>query len=152
MDDELNADDLDNLSSAMDESGNAESTEDESTEPTEADSSESAPSNEPDISHAQFMQLEENESAEELPMKPIQRMYDVKVNVEVVLGKTKMPLEEILKLQSGSVVELNKLAGDPVDVIVNKRLIAKAEVVVIDDSFGIKITEISGSKHKLASL
>jgi flagellar motor switch protein FliN/FliY len=106
----------------------------------------------PNISHAQFMQLEEPQNVEDLPAKPIQRMYDVKVHVEVILGSTRMTLEEVLKLQSGSVVELNKLAGEPVEIIVNGRLIAKAEIVVIEDNFGVKVTEIVGSKHKFASL
>ncbi len=106
----------------------------------------------PNISHAQFMQLEEPPNVEELPAKPIQRMYDVKVQVEAILGSTRMTLEDVLKLQTGSVVELNKLAGEPVEIIVNGRLIAKAEVVVIEENFGVKIIEIAGSKHKLASL
>ena len=78
-------------------------------------------------------------------------MYDVKVNVEVILGTTRMTLEDILKLQSGSIVELNKLAGEPVDVIANGKIIARAEVVVIDDNFGVKILEIIGSRNKFAT-
>lgn len=172
MDDELSPDELNELSNAMGDSDDATSEEEagaedildqDASEETEELAEEEdlaldeagageddSSSGQRNISHAQFMQLEDNEGAEELPMKPIQRMYDVKVDVEVVLGSCKMPLEEILRLQSGSIVELNKLAGEPIDLIVNKKLIARAEVVVIDDNFGIKITEIIGSRHKLA--
>ena len=103
----------------------------------------------PSISKAQFMQLEEIAEAADLPPKEMERMYDVKVKVEVILGNTKLPLEKILKMHQGSVIELNKLAGEAVDVLANGKLIARAEVVVIEENFGIKILEIVGTKQKL---
>ncbi|MGC8964098.1 MAG: flagellar motor switch protein FliN [Brevinematia bacterium] len=69
-------------------------------------------------------------------------ILDVPVQVTVELGRTKMLVKEILQLGEGSVVELDKLAGEPVDVLVNGRLIAKGEVVVIEENFGVRITEI----------
>lgn len=69
-------------------------------------------------------------------------ILDVPVQVTVELGRTKMLVKEILQLGEGSVVELDKLAGEPVDVLVNGKLIAKGEVVVIEENFGVRITEI----------
>ncbi|MDF2550449.1 MAG: chemotaxis protein CheC [Chlamydiales bacterium] len=102
------------------------------------------------VSRAQFVQLEEIAEAAEVEPKDLERLYDIKVKVEVILGSTRMPLENILKLHPGSVVELNKLAGEAVDILANGKLIAKAEVVVIEENFGIKVLEIIGAKQKLS--
>jgi flagellar motor switch protein FliN len=67
---------------------------------------------------------------------------DVDLHVMVELGRTEMIVEDVLKLASGSVVELDKLAGDPVDVYVNQRLVARGEVLVLNDNFCIRISEI----------
>jgi flagellar motor switch protein FliN/FliY len=69
-------------------------------------------------------------------------LMDVPLQVTVELGRTKKLIREILDLGPGSVVELDKLAGEPIDVYVNTKLIAKGEVVVIDENFGVRITEI----------
>jgi len=76
----------------------------------------------------------------------ISMLMDVILEVTVRLGQTKMPLKQILELQKGSVIELDRLAGDVVDVLVNERMIAKGEVVVVDDKFGVRITELVSSK------
>ncbi len=62
--------------------------------------------------------------------------------MSIELGRTEMLVEDVLKLQSGSVVELDKLAGDPVDVYVNGRLVARGEVLVLNDNFCIRVSEI----------
>ncbi len=72
----------------------------------------------------------------------IELLSDVDLDVSIELGRTHMLLEDVLKLASGSVVELNKLAGDPVDVYVNNRLVARGEVLVLNDNFCIRISEI----------
>ncbi len=77
-------------------------------------------------------------------------LMDVGLKLRVELGRTKMLVEDILKLTQGSVIELNKLAGDPVDVIVNDRLVAKGEVLVVDDNFCIRITEIVSPEERFA--
>lgn len=69
-------------------------------------------------------------------------LIDVPIRVTVELGRSQMTVQEILKLEKGSVIELNRIAGDPVDVFVNDYLIAKGEVVVVDDNFGVRITKI----------
>jgi flagellar motor switch protein FliN len=72
----------------------------------------------------------------------IDLLMDVFLRVTVELGRTRMQLRQVLELQQGSVVELDRLAGDPVDVYVNERLLARGEVIVVDDKFGVRITEL----------
>jgi len=67
---------------------------------------------------------------------------DVELNLKIELGRTHMYLEDVLKLRKGSVVTLDKLAGDPVDVFVNGRLVARGEVLVLNDNFCIRVTEL----------
>lgn len=72
----------------------------------------------------------------------IELLSDVDLHVMIELGRTEMLVEDVLKLGFGSVVELDKLAGDPVDVYVNHRLIARGEVLVLNDNFCVRISEI----------
>ncbi len=69
-------------------------------------------------------------------------LMDVNLQLSVELGSTQMTVRQILDLQKGAVVELNRIAGDAVDIYVNDRLLAKGEVVVVDDKFGVRITEL----------
>jgi len=79
-------------------------------------------------------------------------ILDISMPVTVELGRTKMLIRDILALGPGSIVELDKLAGEPVDVLVNDRPIAKGEVVVIDENFGVRLTQISQAAERLRSL
>ena len=72
----------------------------------------------------------------------IDLLKDVELNVKIELGRSEMSVEEILKLNNGSVVELDKLAGDPVDILVNEQLIARGEVLVLNDNFCVRVNEI----------
>jgi flagellar motor switch protein FliN len=72
----------------------------------------------------------------------IDLLRDVELNVKIELGRSKMLVEDVLKLAEGSVVELDKLAGDPVDVYVNERLVARGEVLVLNESFCVRVNEI----------
>jgi flagellar motor switch protein FliN/FliY len=72
----------------------------------------------------------------------IDLLRDVDLNVKIELGRSRMLVEDVLKLSEGSVVELDKLAGDPVDVFVNERLVARGEVLVLNDNFCVRINEI----------
>jgi flagellar motor switch protein FliN/FliY len=72
----------------------------------------------------------------------IDMLRDVDLNVKIELGRSRMLVEDVLKLSEGSVVELDKLAGDPVDVFVNDRLVARGEVLVLNDNFCVRINEI----------
>jgi flagellar motor switch protein FliN/FliY len=69
-------------------------------------------------------------------------LTDVELNVKIELGRSRMMVEDVLKLGEGSVVELDKLAGDPVDVYVNDKLVARGEVLVLNDNFCVRVNEI----------
>jgi flagellar motor switch protein FliN len=72
-------------------------------------------------------------------------LLDIPLEIVVELGRTKKKISEVLELTSGSIVELDRMAGEPVDVYVNNKLIAKGEVVVIEEHFGVRIKEICQS-------
>ncbi|QQS09790.1 MAG: flagellar motor switch protein FliN [Phycisphaerales bacterium] len=74
--------------------------------------------------------------------RAITLLSDVNLNVKIELGRTRMLVEDVLKLTEGAVVELDKLAGDPVDVYVNERHVARGEVLVLNDNFCVRINEI----------
>jgi flagellar motor switch protein FliN/FliY len=74
--------------------------------------------------------------------KNIGLLMDVPLQIAVELGRTTKKIREILEFGQGSIIELDKLAGEPVDILVNGKVIAKGEVVVIDESFGVRITDI----------
>jgi len=77
--------------------------------------------------------------------KTLDIVLDVKVKVTVQLGSCQLPMREVLELAPGSVVQLNQHASDPVGLYINEKLVAYGEVVVVEDNFGIKITELVGS-------
>lgn len=84
--------------------------------------------------------------------KRISMLNDVNLRVKIELGRTQMLVEDVLSLGEGSVVELDKLAGDPVDVYVNDRLIARGEVLVLNDSFCVRISEVlSHDPHRVSA-
>jgi len=82
----------------------------------------------------------------------IDLLLDVPLQITVELGRTRMLIKDVLELGIGSVVELNKLAGEAVEVFVNNKLIAKGEVVVIDENFAVRITSIVNPQDRLQAL
>jgi flagellar motor switch protein FliN len=78
-------------------------------------------------------------------MEDLQPLHDVPVELAVEIGRTRMTIGETLALGPGSIVSLNRLAGEPVDLLVNGRPIARGEVVVVDEEFGLRVTEIVAS-------
>ncbi len=82
----------------------------------------------------------------------IDLLLDVPLQITVELGRTRLLIKEVLELGIGSVVELNKLAGEAVEVFVNNKLIAKGEVVVIDENFAVRITSIINPQDRLQAL
>ncbi len=89
---------------------------------------------------AQFQQFTPTSSIE--PLDNLALLLDVPMRVTVELGRTRMTIKDILNLGEGSIVELEKLAGEPVDVLVNDKLIALGEVVVIDENFSVRVTKV----------
>jgi len=82
----------------------------------------------------------------------IDRILDIPLQITVELGRTKMLINDLLQLGQGSVIELSKLVGEPLQVLVNDRLVAKGEVVVVNEKFGIRITEIQSPKERIESI
>lgn len=88
-------------------------------------------------------------SSSDVPINDINRVLDIPVLLSVELGRTKVPIKHILQLGQGSVVELDALAGEPMDVLVNGYLIAQGEVVVVNDKFGIRLTDVVTPSERL---
>lgn len=102
------------------------------------------------VGTAEFQSLRRERSSPE--RGNIDLLLDVPLQVTVELGRTRMQIREILELGKGSVVELDKLAGEPVEIFVNGKLIAKGEVVTIDENFGVKITDIVSRRERVTHL
>jgi len=88
----------------------------------------------------------------EVPSDKLELLLDIPLRVTVELGRTRMTLKRVLEMIPGSIIELDKLTGEPVDILVNGKLIARGEVVVIDENFGVRITEIVSPKERLELL
>ncbi len=86
------------------------------------------------------------------PRDDIDLVLDIPVQLTVELGRTRIPIKHILQLAQGSVIELDALAGEPMDVLVNGFLIAQGEVVVVNDKFGIRLTDIVTPSERLRRL
>ncbi len=99
---------------------------------------------------AEFQQL--SAPAGQVDTKNIDLLMDINLPISIELGRTKMSVADILGMGPGSVVELNKLAGEPVDVLVNYKIVAKGEVVVIDENFGVRITQLLTPEERLKLL
>jgi flagellar motor switch protein FliN/FliY len=82
----------------------------------------------------------------------IDLLLDISLQVTVELGRARMKIQEILALRNGSVIELDRLAGEPADILVNGTLIAKGEVVVVDEKFGVRVIEVVSRAKRIASL
>ena len=109
----------------------------------------SEPEEQPIIDKPSFNQLEANGKGNE---QNINMLFDVTLPISIELGRTQMAIEDILNLGPGSIVELDKLAGEPVDLLVNDKLLAKGEVVVIDENFGVRITNMISPQDRIRSL
>lgn len=82
----------------------------------------------------------------------LQMILDIPLKVSVELGRTRMPVKELLNLAQGSVIELNKLAGEPLEVYVNDKLIARGEAVVVNEKFGVRLTDIISQTERVEQL
>lgn len=96
---------------------------------------------EPSIRVANFEEFE-MEPVSEKPVSDMGVLMDIPLSISVELGRSRCYVKDLLNLTVGSIVELDRLAGDPVDVLVNGKIFAKGEVVVIDENFGVRIQEI----------
>ena len=86
------------------------------------------------------------------PVQSLDFILDIPLKVTVELGRSKMAIREILQLGQGSVIELSKFAGEPLEVLVNEKLIARGEVVVVNEKFGIRLTDIISPVERIEQL
>lgn len=91
------------------------------------------------------------QSTQEMP-KNLDFLLDVYLQVSVEVGRTRMTIQDLLQLGQGSVVELSKLAGEPLDVYINNRLVARGEAVIVNEKFGIRITDIISQNERIEGL
>lgn len=96
------------------------------------------------ISNAQLKQSNENDK--------LDLILDIPVSITVEIGRTKMSIRNLLQLNQGGIVALDRLAGDPLDVLVNGTLVAHGEVVVINDKFGVRLTDIVSKSERIKRL
>jgi flagellar motor switch protein FliN/FliY len=93
-----------------------------------------------------------SEAPSALPPGRLDMVLDIPIQLTVELGRTRIPIRNLLQLAQGSVVELDRLAGEPLDVLVNGCLIAQGEVVVVNDKFGIRLTDVISPDERLRRL
>lgn len=84
--------------------------------------------------------------------KDIDFLLDIPLEITVELGRTKMLIKDLLQLGQGSVVELEKIAGEPMEILVNSRLVARGEVVVVNEKFGVRLTDIVSPAERIRQL
>ncbi len=102
------------------------------------------------VQRAQFSPLKDKRG--EKMEGNIQLLLDVPLQITAELGRATMTIKDVLGLGPGSVIELNKLAGEAVDLLVNGKLVAQGEVVVVDENFGVRITNIIGPEARIKKL
>jgi flagellar motor switch protein FliN/FliY len=105
----------------------------------------------PNIQSVQFSSFDESSSSQSEPNN-LNMLLDIPLQVTVELGRTKRMVKEILGVSQGSIIELDKLAGEPVDILINNKLIAVGEVVVIDENFGVRVTDILSTADRISKL
>jgi flagellar motor switch protein FliN/FliY len=105
----------------------------------------------PNIQSVQFSSFDDTAYAQGEPNN-LNMLLDIPLQVTVELGRTKRMVKEILNVSHGSIIELDKLAGEPVDILINNKVIAVGEVVVIDENFGVRVTDILSTADRISKL
>lgn len=139
-DKEFDVNNTDESFSEVDLSSTTASTSEETTESTVT------------VQPVQFASFEDLEQVQGPQNQNLNILLDVKLQLTVELGQTELPIKKVLELTKGSIVTLNKAAGEPVELYANGKLIAYGEVVVIEDNFGLRITHITDPAKRLNSL
>jgi flagellar motor switch protein FliN/FliY len=104
-----------------------------------------------EVKKVEFVELDDAETSRSRAPGPVDFVFDVPMTVEAVLGTTELTVREVLEVGPGSVIELDRAYGEPVDLYLNGRLVARGDVVIIGDNFGVKITEILVSGQDLGA-
>ncbi len=148
----------DEWAAALDESGDSENEEAESAE-TVAETAETVEQKEPEpaaspttaaVPAADFPNLQEEGAI--IGDSNLDMILDIPVTIAMELGRTKISIRNLLQLNQGSVVELDRLAGEPMDVLVNNTLVAHGEVVVVNEKFGIRLTDVVSTSERVKNL
>ena len=105
-----------------------------------------------DVAPAPMRNFDADAAAANLPPGTLDNILEIPVTVTVEIGSTKVAIRNLLQLNQGSVVELDRLAGEPLDVLVNGTLIAHGEVVVVNDKFGIRLTDVISAHERVRKL
>ena len=144
-DEELEKEDL---TTDTDESTEQENVQDETESPDEIGSDDEESTPDAETEKVEFHEFDSDQATEENAQNNINILKDVNVEVSVELGRITMPLGDVLNLSKGSVVELENLAGEQINVLVNGQKIAMGEVVVIGEHFGVRISKLISTKLK----
>ncbi|MDX9741502.1 MAG: flagellar motor switch protein FliN [Gammaproteobacteria bacterium] len=107
---------------------------------------------ESDIARADFADLEADAAIGDIGANSLDMVLDIPVTVAVEIGRTRISISDLLKLNQGSVVELDRLAGEPMDITVNGTLIAHGEVVVVNEKFGVRLTDVVSAPERVRKL
>ncbi len=99
---------------------------------------------------AQFPKLEKGQGQKSI--KDLDFLLDIPLEISVELGRTKILVNDLLQLGQGSVIELSKLAGEPLEILINQKLIARGEAVVVNEKFGVRITDIISTVDRVKQL
>ncbi len=102
------------------------------------------------VKTANFDELQD--SGEHRDPANVERILDIPVTISVELGRTRMLINDLLQLGQGSVLELDKLAGEPMEIMVNDRLVARGEVVVVNEKFGVRLTDVVSPAERIKQL
>jgi len=93
-----------------------------------------------------------HERSEAGPTQDLDFLLDIPLQITVELGRTRMLIKDLLQLSQGSVVELEKLAGEPMDILISNKLVARGEVVVVNEKFGVRLTDIISPAERIRQL
>ena len=131
------------------EAGDPETTQ---TLNAEAQTTHTAPDGTVTVQPVQFASFEDLSQTQGESNKNLEILMDIKLQLTVELGRTELPIKKVLELTRGSIIELEKVAGEPVELYANGKLVAHGEVVVIEDNFGLRITSITDPDDRLKGL
>ena len=118
----------------------------------EAETSEATEENTDDVQVADFDELSDTSDGTEFDSNKLDTILDIPVNISMEVGRSSISIRNLLQLNQGSVVELDRVAGEPLDVLVNGTLIAHGEVVVVNDKFGIRLTDVISQIERIKKL
>lgn len=104
------------------------------------------------IQPVKFSSFDSSEQTYGEPNKNLDLLLDIKLQLAVELGRCELPIKKVLELTRGSIIELDKVAGEPVELYANGKLVAHGEVVVIEDNFGLRITSITEPEERIKNL